>query len=221
MKKHNPNKTKQCTKCGEVKSFSEFYERASGSRRIPKSYCKSCEKAYSKEWFRRNTEKTSLRRKEYYEQNAEKENLRSKEWYQQNVEKKKAHSKAHSKENRGKINERLKKRYANDPLYKLSRTIRSHAQRLSNAVKQKKERRSLEYLGCTLEEFKAHIESQWEEGMCWENHAVDGWHLDHKKPIDWFVKNSDDPYEANHYTNFQPLWAKDNMSKGNKILQHL
>ena len=77
--------------------------------------------------------------------------------------------------------------------------------------------RSLEYLGCSIEEFKLHIESLWLEGMTWENHGVDGWHIDHKIPLDYFVKNSDDPWEANHYTNLQPLWAAANLSKGASI----
>ncbi len=81
-----------------------------------------------------------------------------------------------------------------------------------------KELNSLQYLGCTLEEFKAHIESQWQEGMSWENHSLDGWHIDHIKPIDWYVKHSDDPWQANHYTNLQPLWAEENLSKNNKII---
>ena len=50
--------------------------------------------------------------------------------------------------------------------------------------------------------------------MTWENHGE--WHLDHKTPISW-ATNEDEVYTLNHYENFQPLWAFDNRSKGNKF----
>jgi hypothetical protein len=49
--------------------------------------------------------------------------------------------------------------------------------------------------------------------MSWENHGK--WHLDHIKPIS-LAENEEDVYILNNYTNFQPLWAFDNLSKGNK-----
>jgi len=76
---------------------------------------------------------------------------------------------------------------------------------------------TLRDLGCTLEEFTKHIESQFSEGMTWDNWSVRGWHLDHIKPLTRF--NLKDPAEflkAVHYTNLRPLWWKDNLSKGGK-----
>lgn len=49
--------------------------------------------------------------------------------------------------------------------------------------------------------------------MSWENHG--DWHLDHKTPVSW-GKSENEIYELNQYTNFQPLWEKDNLSKGNR-----
>ncbi len=49
--------------------------------------------------------------------------------------------------------------------------------------------------------------------MTWENHGE--WHIDHIIPISW-GKTESEVIELNHYTNFQPLWAKDNLSKGNR-----
>ena len=65
-------------------------------------------------------------------------------------------------------------------------------------------------IGCTKDEFKAHIESQFVEGMTWSNWSADGWHMDHIIPLS---KGG-----TNHYTNLQPLWAKDNMSKSDKLI---
>ena len=65
-------------------------------------------------------------------------------------------------------------------------------------------------IGCTKDEFIAHIESQFVEGMTWLNWSRDGWHLDHIIPLS---KGG-----TNHYTNLQPLWAKENMSKSDKLI---
>jgi hypothetical protein len=78
----------------------------------------------------------------------------------------------------------------------------------------KKSKKTIQILGCSFEEFKVYIESQFTEEMCWENYAT-YWQLDHKTPISW-AKNENEVYELNHYTNFQPLHWKENISKGNK-----
>ena len=141
----------------------------------------------------------------------------NKKWAKENPEKIKAiRSKPEFKEKRKKYLRNYKKeRYANDPLFKLANALRNASWRITDAVKQQKELRSLEYLGCTIEEFKTHIESLWLDGMTWENHG--DWHIDHKIPLDYFVKNEDDPWKANHYSNLQPLWAEENLRKGNSI----
>lgn len=65
--------------------------------------------------------------------------------------------------------------------------------------------------------FKVYLESLFQPGMVWENYGNDGWHIDHVRPLSSF--DLLDPVQfsqACHYTNLQPLWAKDNLSKGNK-----
>lgn len=77
-------------------------------------------------------------------------------------------------------------------------------------------------LGCTIEELKAHLESQFQEGMTWDNWSKDGWHIDHIKPLASFdLADEEDLKKACHYTNLQPLWAKDNLSKGNKVISDI
>ncbi len=51
--------------------------------------------------------------------------------------------------------------------------------------------------------------------MTLSNHGK--WHLDHIIPIS-YAKSKEEVYILNHYTNFQPLWAIDNLSKGNKYI---
>jgi hypothetical protein len=55
--------------------------------------------------------------------------------------------------------------------------------------------------------------------MTWDNWSLDGWHIDHIKPLNKFDLSDRSQFlEAVHYTNLQPLWAVDNLSKGDKIL---
>lgn len=70
-------------------------------------------------------------------------------------------------------------------------------------------------LGRSITRLKEHLESQFEEGMTWENYGQ--WHIDHIKPLAWFdLTDRGQLLEACHYSNLQPLWAKDNSSKGSK-----
>lgn len=78
--------------------------------------------------------------------------------------------------------------------------------------------RSMELLGCTIEQIRDHLESQFTEGMTWDNMGRGGWHIDHIIPCAFFdlTKPSHQKVCFN-YQNLQPLWASDNCSKGDKI----
>lgn len=74
---------------------------------------------------------------------------------------------------------------------------------------------AVKLLGYSHEEFINHIESMFKSGMTWSNRGE--WHIDHIKPISAF--NSEgvtDIKIINSLSNLQPLWAKDNLSKGAK-----
>ena len=63
---------------------------------------------------------------------------------------------------------------------------------------------------------KEYIEQKFTEGMCW-NLVGKEIHIDHIIPLS-SANTEEDIYKLCHYTNLQPLWAKDNLSKSNKIL---
>ena len=68
-----------------------------------------------------------------------------------------------------------------------------------------------------MDDFKAYIESKFTDGMSWSNYGQ--WHLDHIIPLSKTdLTTSEGIKLATHYTNLQPLWAKDNMSKGDKFM---
>jgi hypothetical protein len=83
-------------------------------------------------------------------------------------------------------------------------------------LKSNKKNKSIEYLGCPIEEFKKHIEKQFTEGMTWDNHGE--WHIDHIVPLKYENPSIEEVMERLHYTNTQPLWASDNISKGNRYI---
>ena len=105
-----------------------------------------------------------------------------------------------------------------DPLRRARTAIRKrilHGLKVRNIKKSKLCMKSEEILGCSFQHFKDHIESQFTNGMNWLNHGE--WHLDHKVPLA-LANNVDELIKLNHWTNFQPLWSGDNLSKGDVLL---
>lgn len=85
----------------------------------------------------------------------------------------------------------------------------------SGAIKDKK---SMEYFGCTKAFLIEHIAKQFQPGMTWANHGNRTWHIDHIKPLCCFdMTNPEEVKAALHYTNVQPLWAKDNLTKSKSV----
>ena len=79
----------------------------------------------------------------------------------------------------------------------------------------RKHTRTLDLIGCSILEFKQHIERQFKPGMTWDNHGVNGWHIDHILPCSLFdLTDYAEQKHCFHYTNTQPLWADDNIRKG-------
>jgi len=123
------------------------------------------------------------------------------------------------KENRKTINKKYieyeRNRKLTDPEFKLLKTLRS---RLGCALKRQnisKNNATVELLGCSVSFLKGYLETKFTEGMTWENHGE--WHIDHIKPCSTFnLLNEDEQKLCFHYTNLQPLWAQENLTKGCK-----
>ncbi len=78
----------------------------------------------------------------------------------------------------------------------------------------KKNLKSVLILGCSLQDFRLHIERQFLPGMTWDNRSM--WHIDHIVPMAT-AKTEQDVIALNHFTNLRPLWAIDNLKKGSKV----
>lgn len=100
-----------------------------------------------------------------------------------------------------------------DPEYKIRHRLRTKLTKVLNVQNVTKSKSALELLGCTLPEFFAYMESKFLPGMSWENHGP-VWHIDHIKPCVLFdLRDLEQQKVCFHYTNLQPLFALDNLSK--------
>lgn len=198
---------KKCNRCQEEKSLSEFSKNLRLEDGLER-YCKDCNRASCRAYYQKNKEKTIVRVLEYHKNNPEVGRKARREY---------------GRRNRQKMSETsvnwVKKKRADDPIFRFVCAVRKCAQRVAKAAQQRKALGSIEYLGCSIEEFIIYIEGLFTEGMTWENYGRGGWCLDHVIPIDYFVKNDLDIWKANHYLNLQPLWWEDNLKKSNKVLQ--
>lgn len=179
---------KNCSKCRKNKDVSDFYSK--------QKWCKSCEKKRKQEYYRKPGVKEA--RVKYAT------NYLNSEMTEEQLIKRKEYHKEYC----------LRKR-KEDINFRLAGNLRS---RMALAVRYNwKSGSTVDDLGCSIEELKKYLESQFDEEMSWDNYGLDGWHIDHIKPLTSFDLTNEEQFkEACHYTNLQPLWAKDNLSKGSK-----
>jgi len=179
------------------------------------NFCKVCRG--EKHLLHREVNNT--RSKRYRQENKKLISEKQRESYQNNKEHYVKKWKIYRQKNKKRSNEMSLIYQTNrrkvDKLYKLIGDIRSLI--LISFKKQgfSKRSKTFEILGCSSVEFKLHLENQFRDGMNWNNHGE--WHIDHITPIS-HAKSEEDIYKLNHYSNFQPLWAKDNLSKGNRFI---
>ena len=142
------------------------------------------------------------------------------EWQRRNKDYYNKYAREYRKKNKQKVqaivNKSTKKRLKKDVTFRLSHSIRCSISSSIRRMGYTKKSRTHKILGCTFEELKQHLESQFQEGMTWDNYGRDGWHIDHIYPVS---KARDEQHllELNYYTNLQPLWKKDNIAKGNRL----
>jgi hypothetical protein len=230
------NITKTCTKCGLEKESNLFYTEKT-------SVCRDCKKEYQNKYHKDNYEKIKKYRKDNkdsisdyninYQKNKRDNNPELKEYRKQyrlnNIEKSLQLEKEHRERNRESIKisekryrekhrkmlyEKRKNKISSNPLLKSKERIRILIANSIRKMGYTKRSRTHQILGCSFMDFKIYIENQFSEGMSWDNHGK--WHLDHKIPVSW-GETEDRVIELNYYTNFQPLWASENLNKGNRF----
>ena len=143
-------------------------------------------KAYHRDYYQRNRDKLLARSNQYYKENNEAVKARNYKYYKMKME--------------------------TDPTYKLTQYMRSRVRNAIHKNSGTKRDRTFELVGCSAEQLKLKLESQFTEGMTWENYGE--WHVDHIKPCNSFDLTLDrDQKICFNYNNLQPLWAADNIRK--------
>ena len=221
----------KCTKCLIEKEIELFHK----DSRLKSGYtktCSDCIKAYKKYHYAENKEKYLLKAKVWKSENKEsvrlsdkksraiykKENYeRCKAWQESNKEIVTLKSRKWQINNKEQFDKSRKKyrkeKMKTDPIYAFRQRTRSL---ILTAIKRggyTKRSTSETILGCTFLFFRNYIEAQFKNGMHWDNI-----HLDHIRPMS-IAKTEQEVLDLNHYTNFQPLFASDNIRKSNKLIE--
>ena len=182
---------KTCTKCNIIKSIDDFHRdyRFPAPRRL--AACKTCRATYRQPGGAD------------YEDHIK----RCKDYRDTHKSRKKEYNSDYD------LSGYVRKRRAEDPMFKLASNLRSRLRGALKAKKWKKNSKYSQYIGCEQEYLVKYIEAQFKPGMSWKNYGK--WEIDHIKPLSRAM-NETELYLRCHFSNLQPLWAIDNRTKYNK-----
>jgi len=194
-----------CRRC------SQDTDRFAPKRRV----CRDCQAAATQAWREANRDRHRKASSDWQKRNPEKAQARNRRWKDANPERHaEVTSKAHKKHRAsGKKWAYAQERMSSDTNFRLRVILRS---RLNSAMagRQKTGSAVLD-LGCSISELRAHLAAQFTPGMTWDNYGLRGWHIDHITPLASFdLTDREQLLQACHYSNLQPLWASDNLTKG-------
>jgi signal recognition particle GTPase len=234
-------KTKICTKCKKELSISEFskgndkkgfcyickkccnvYHQTNRKRILKrmriyqqnhKEELKEYNKIYDKKRYLKNREEILKQSKKYRRDNKEQIKIRNKNYNESHKKEIAIQCKKYNQEHKEQINQYINNRLKTDINYKITHYLRT---RLTKALKySSKLKTTVELIGCSVEELKTHLASKFTKNMSFDNYGK--WHIDHIKPCASFdLSKPEEQLKCFNYTNLQPLWAKDNLSKGDK-----
>lgn len=181
---------KKCSKCQINERFSNH-----------NAYCRPCKNEVDLKSYHANQEKRRKYQDEYLKKHPDKKEKcrnQTKEWIKNNPKY---------------ISKWMINEIKTNPQYHIKSTICAS---LSHYLRKCKHEKTVWYLGCTIKELKIHLENLFQEGMTWENYGMFGWHIDHIKPVSLFdLTDQQQLKDCWNYKNLQPLWAIDNLKKGN------
>jgi hypothetical protein len=167
-----------------------------------------------KEYRRLNKEKVSKQKKRHY--------LKYRQKYLEQFSK---YYEKHKKEIT--LYKRIYKanRLKNDLNFKIEHNLRCRIRLVLKGINKSKP--ILKLLGCSIKFLKKYLESQFKIGMAWDNYGtgwygngMKEWHIDHIRPCCTFdLSKPSEQAKCFHYTNLQPLWAKENLEKSKNYLK--
>lgn len=225
---------KSCTKCGEWKPLAEFFsdKRTKDGKRAACKVCVGADNSIrlkenadkyrpvKKAWAAANPDCVRASRKRWVEANPDRQRDLVRKWESENKDYASKVRKEWGKNNPEKIYAirlRGRNKRKENPLHRVTDNFRSRISRHIRAGS-KFGRRTLDILGYTVDELKAHIERQFLPGMSWDNYGK--WHIDHIIPLaahNYETPDDIDFKRAWALDNLQPLWKGDNLSKGTRL----
>lgn len=216
---------KWCVKCRSWQSLDDFPARNDGGGILNKfSRCKRCHRAVRRHHNEKNEEKYKAYHKQWREKHKEQIKVAMKRYNETHLAERAAYMVAHHDEIREKNRRRQRERYKTDPRFAMKQKLRG---RMSVAISKSAKRTKGSYykkqhyvdlIGCSWTELQSHLENKWTTGMSWENYGLRGWHIDHIIPCAAFdLTKEDEQKKCFHYSNLQPLWWRDNLSKNDKV----
>jgi hypothetical protein len=179
---------KKCSKCNIKKSIKDFHKDKTRKDGLH-HYCKLCTRLNHKNIYQLNKENIKIYNKKYYDKNRKKIIKHNGIYW---------------------LNRRK--------LYIECKILDNLRKRINNAIKNNyKSIFTMQLIGCSIDQLKKYLELKFKSGMNWNNYGKYGWHIDHIRPCASFdLTKSSEQKRCFHYTNLQPLWAKENLSKGRK-----
>ena len=192
---------KTCETCKKEQNLNNFYICSTG---WINSRCKKCEIKNRKEYYNQNREIISEKGKIYHVKNKDIKLAKHKVYYEKN-----------KKEINRKNHEANKEREKTDIPYRLRKRYKNL---LHSALKKqgfsKNGRSCKDFIGCSFEDFKKHIEAQFESWMNWDNYGKEGWHLGHIQPCELFDLSDEKQVKSCfHFFNIKPQFWRDNISR--------
>jgi hypothetical protein len=170
------------------------------------SRCKDCKGDYKKKRYSENPNKFKERVERYRLSNLGK----VKEAHRESDKKRSARIEVKLKKSQW-----LKNKRNNDPNFRIACCLRSRTCLAIKAAGGKKSSKSESLWGCSLDFLIGHLESKFTQGMSWGKFGLRGIHIDHIRPCSSFdLTDQAQQKECFHYSNLQPLWAFDNLTKG-------
>jgi hypothetical protein len=200
---------KKCCRCQELKSFVFFHKNKAFQDGLH-HYCKSCRKKYDEKT--ENKIKKKLYWKNYSDKNKSLLNTKKRQFHVINKEEISLKKKLYYQNNKRKMAEKESVKRKTNIQYRIKSNLSRRIRCFLNG--KSKSKVTTAYLGCSLDFFKNYIENLFKDGMSWDNYGLHGWHIDHIRPCASF--DLTDPAQqciCFHYSNLQPLWAKDNIKK--------
>ena len=191
---------------------------------------------YNKKYYQNNKERERARVKKYNDNNPEQVKKTKKSWYilngkqyrLDNIEKIREASRKWARNNPSNWNKEnpekakeVQRKYRKNRVLNTNQKLRQVlAIRILTAIKRQygqKAYKTIDLLGCSIQEVREYLEKQFEPYMNWSNHNK-VWEIDHIIPLSSFdLTKPEEQKKAFNYQNLQPLNWEKNRTKSNRM----